>query len=398
MYNRYPKAKVILDLEILLAKMIRRQYKDRLSSHAGFSLGVLMDYQMMQKRRYRYFVRDHFDSFTVRNDMKLEYLLDYTKSIAGGESRPAMKLKRLDRVCAWAQVNHMHIHGHVLVYHQNVPEEFFHEGYDAGKPVASREVLLERLKYYIQSMITHFEEKYPGVINCWDVVNEPIGEASDEYDANDPDHIRTHREGVPNLYLKYIGRDYVEKAFLYAREAADALHADIRLYLNEYNTFSVGKLPYILKLANRINTSVKDENGEYRKLCDGIGMQGYIGLPGRQEGCLNRNVIGRIRDAICTYADNGLETAITELTVRNYDPAKTEEHRQYTEELFRMFMEVNRTGRGDLRSVTVWGISDVPCTDEYNEYHWNSHGGLLDEQYRPKDVFRSIQKLLTGVH
>ena len=36
-----------------------------------------------------------------------------------------------------------------------------------------------------------------------------------------------------------------------------------------------------------INSFLPDSNGGYVKLCDGVGMQSYIGGYGQQQGCMN---------------------------------------------------------------------------------------------------------------
>ena len=46
------------------------------------------------------------------------------------------------------------------------------------------------MKSYIEQVLTHFEENYPGVIYCWDVVNEAVGDNEQEYDSDDLRHVR----------------------------------------------------------------------------------------------------------------------------------------------------------------------------------------------------------------
>ena len=184
--------------------------------------------------------------------------------------------------------------------------------------------MLQRLESYITQVITHFEEKFPGVVYCWDVVNEAVGEGS-EFDPADPRHIRTTRGGVSNVFYDTIGSDYVEYAFLYARSTVDALGADIRLFYNDYNTFYAEKRDAIIALTRSINSFAVDADGNPRKLCDGVGMQGYIGGYGTQVGCMNVDDLALISTAIKTYAAEGLEVQLTEMAVRNFDAAKVEE-------------------------------------------------------------------------
>ena len=171
-------------------------------------------------------------------------------------------------------------------------------------------------------MAADFETKYPGVIYCWDVVNEAVADGANEWVAGDPRHLRSSRGGSANLFLDHIGDDYVEYAFLCARDTVDKLGADIKLFYNDYNMFYADKRNAAIELVKSINTYAVDENGMYRKLVDGIGMQGYIGGYGTQNGCMNAGDIASIRDSIKAYAALGLEVQITEMAVRNYDETR----------------------------------------------------------------------------
>ena len=113
------------------------------------------------------------------------------------------------------------------------------------------------MESYITQVITHFETKFPGVIYCWDVVNEAMGDSPAEYAADDPRHIRTKRNGAPNPFYEYVGSDYVEFSFLYARNAVEALSADIRLFYNDYNMLYPDKRNAAKYLVESINTFVQ---------------------------------------------------------------------------------------------------------------------------------------------
>ena len=55
-----------------------------------------------------------------------------------------------------------------------------------GKKYVSKAVMQKRLQYYIKEVITHFEKKYPGVIYCWDVVNEAVADQNEGDDKQKP--------------------------------------------------------------------------------------------------------------------------------------------------------------------------------------------------------------------
>ena len=86
---------------------------------------------------------------------------------------------------------------------------------------------------YIDEVMTHFEEKYPGAIYCWDVVNEAVADNAGEFADDDVRHVRQVRGGKTNLFYDYIGSDYVELAFRYAYESrANYRRQTVRQTLN----------------------------------------------------------------------------------------------------------------------------------------------------------------------
>ena len=156
----------------------------------GFRFGGALSYMQLWDANYLNFLKTHCNSITATNEMKAYSLLDQSKSRASSDGMPRMNFSAADKMVAWAQENGLGVRGHVLVWDAYMTPWFFHEQYDAGKPLVSREVMLQRLESYITQVITHFEEKFPGVVYCWDVVNEAVGEGS-EFDPTDPRHIRT---------------------------------------------------------------------------------------------------------------------------------------------------------------------------------------------------------------
>ena len=365
----------------------------------GFKLGGCFGYNQLGDKAYLNVMARHFNSITCTNETKAYSLLDQNASRRSEDGMPRMNFTNADRMLTWAQQNGLHVRGHVLVWDAYMTSWFFHEDYMDNKPIASPEVMRARVKSYIEQVVTHFEEKFPGVIYCWDVVNEAIGDNAGEYNAGDPRHIRTMRNGQSNPFLDYVGEDYVEYAFLCARDTVEALGADIKLYYNDYNMFQDAKVVPACRLIDSINTYATDENGEYRKLIDGIGMQGYIGGYGVQTGCLNEKDIERIRTAILTYASYGVEVQMTEMAVRNYEPDKAAEHAAFYGKLFEMFMSINTEESAPLTAVCIWGINDIPVMTNWNQYSWklnSPYGGLLTEKNKIKTSFEAVYNTLQG--
>ncbi len=365
----------------------------------GFKLGGCFSYDDLNRPAYLAFVSRHFNSLTCTNETKAYSLLDQAASKKSEDGMPRMNYMRADRMLTYARAHNIGVRGHVLVWDAYMTPWFFHEGYDVKNPVADQETMRARLASYIDQVVTHFEENFPGVIYCWDVVNEAIGDSASEYGADDPRHLRTARNGGPNPFLDYVGDDYVEFAFLCARDTVEKLGADITLFYNDYNMFQPEKRAAALKLAESVNSYAQNADGSPRKLIDGIGMQGYLGGYGSQPGCLDPNLIRSVSDSIALYQSHSLEVQLTEMAVRNYDLDKAPEHAAFYAKLFReAFMKANRDGSRPLTAVCIWGIADCPQLPHDN-YTWklnSPYGGLITEKFEVKTAFDAVYRTLKG--
>lgn len=140
--------------------------------------------------------------------------------------------------------NNKFITGHCLVWHSQAPRWFFTDG--EGKDV-SREVLLERMKKHIYTVVG----RYKGKIKGWDVVNEAI-----EDDGS-------YRK---SKFYQIIGEDFIKYAFQYAHEA----DPDCELYYNDYSMALPGKRAGVVAMVKKLQ--------EQGIKIDGIGMQTHVGL------------------------------------------------------------------------------------------------------------------------
>ena len=362
-----------------------------LTAPFGFKLGAPLSFDQLRNQKYLSLVKAHFNSITTTNEMKAYSLLDQRATLARTDGMPAMNYAMADKMVAWAQENGIGVRGHVLVWDAYMTEWYFHVDYDEKKPVADADTIKARTEYYITEVVKHFEEKFPGVVYCWDVVNEAVADGPNEYAAGDPRHLRTMRSGSVNGFQKYMGDDYVSLAFLYARNAVDALGADIKLYYNDYNAYFGDKAQAIRTLIREVNSSALDENGNPRRLCDGIGMQGYIGGYGVQEGCLVESHLDMIKKEILNYAAMGCEVQITEMAVRNFDLSQADKHAAFYAKLFRVFMDLNGAEGNPLKAVSIWGLTDTNAPKGNYVYNLNSpYGGLVDLKLNYKDAFYQV--------
>ena len=371
----------------------------QLAEPYGFRLGGCFGWWDMKNPVYMDFLARHFNSLTCTNETKAYSLLDQQASRAAEDGMPRMNYAAADEMIAWARDHHIAVRGHVLVWDAYMTPWFFHEGYDERQPVADRETMRTRLKSYIAQVVTHFEEKFPGTVWCWDVVNEAIGDSPSEWLPSDPRHLRTLRGGAPNPFLEYVGDDYVEYAFLCARDTVEGLGADIRLFYNDYNLFFPEKRAAAVELVKSIRAYAKNADGSPRNLIDGIGMQGYMGGYGVQDGCLDPAIIANVKASIGIYADLGLEVQLTEMAVRNFDRSKAAEHDAFYAKLFTdVFMKANTKEKAPLTAVCIWGLVDAPLSAKGTyTYDLNSpYGCLLSTDYKIKTCFDAVWHALKG--
>ncbi len=380
----------------------------------GFKFGTNINEAALKNTELTKLIKYHFDSTTFSNEMKAYSLLSQSASQNAyvDENSPAvMNFTKADSMVAYAVENGLSIRGHVLTWDADMCDWFFREGYKTDGAYVSADVMKNRLKMYIDEVMTHFEEKYPGAIYCWDVVNEAVADNAGEFADDDERHVRQVRGDKTNLFYDYIGSDYVELAFQYAYETRAKLQAansktNIKLFYNDYNTFATygaNKRDAIIQLVKSVNSFASDGNGGYLKLCDGIGMQSYIGGYGQQSGCMNDNDITLVKNAIEKFAENNVEVHVTELAVRNYDNDAEPEHAAFYKKLMQTYVDINKTAQaagktGPITSLSIWGLFDAPylSTADYSYKMNGPYCGLFTELYQPKQSFKEVYEVLAA--
>ena len=359
----------------------------QLAAKHGFKMGTVINPQNLQKKNYTDMVKADFNSLTAGNEFKAYSLLNQAASIKSENGMPAMNYNQADAIAKFAQENGIGIRGHVLVWDAYMPAWFFKEGYKNEGAFVDSDTMKKRLEYYINEVVSHFERNFPGVVYCWDVVNEAVADGANECKADDERHVRTSRGGTTNYFYDVIGPDYVELSFKYARAAVNKVNPDIKLFYNDYNTFLTAKRNAIGKLLESIN---KNE-----KLCDGLGMQGYVGGYGQQSGCMNPNDINLFKNTIKFYSKMGLEVHVTELALRNYEKEQAAKHEDFYENFFKMLAAV-ADETGSLTCVAIWGICDNPSLPK-NDYSYKMNGpycGMFNYDCTRKMEYFRVAKVL----
>lgn len=361
----------------LTAALTEPALKDYCSDYFTLGVGIngsALENQTLNMPEYMLVAKKHFNSCTMTNLMKSCYILDQQGSRQSGDGSPALSFDTIDPTLEWCQANGMQMRGHTLVWHAQAPDWFFREGYSDNGKYVDRETMLFRMESYIAQLMTHVQDNYPGVVYCWDVVNEAVD--PDKGDADSFFLCRTENDGTPNPWYITIGEDYVEQAFTFARKYAAE---DVKLFYNDFNTYQEEKRDAIYALCK----SLKEKG-----LIDGIGMQGYWGV--------DYPSIGVLETTIRKFGELGLEIHITELSV-GVDEENEENYEKQGQRYASIFMslaKLDTEGGGDVNitNVTFFGL-----IDHYRQGD-TTNSRLFDAVYQPKPAFYKVRNMMRTVY
>ena len=180
--------------------------------YAGkFDFGAAAPRKAFQNMQTMELMAEQFNILTPENELKPNFVIDWVKSKkkvleTGDQTAVAVHLDSAKPLLDFAKAHGIRVHGHVLLWHIETKDEFFHEGYVVSEPLLDREQMLGRLENYIAGLMELLEQQYPGVVVSWDVVNEAIDDGS-------------HALRKSKWY-EVVGEDYVERAFELARKYA----------------------------------------------------------------------------------------------------------------------------------------------------------------------------------
>ena len=242
-------------------------------------------------------VTTHFNAVTLGNELKPDSLFGYSNGKCPGTQEAELNgetitvpvidfsnpEKILNKFVKWNEVHpdrEIKVRGHVLVWHSQTPEWFFHEDYDKTKPYVSKEEMDKRQEWYIREVLTHFtgeDSPYKGLFYGWDVVNEAVSDGTGTYrtDAENPsEDLSNDTHGNNSSWWHvYQSEEFIINAFKYANKYAPA---DLELYYNDYNECMAKKREGIVALLQ----AVKDQEGEpgVGTRITAMGMQGHYGV------------------------------------------------------------------------------------------------------------------------
>lgn len=297
----------------------------------GIKAGTCLSDMMITQSKFTDIITGNFNSVTLENFMKPDYILNKERSIETGELSVEFK-KNTTTLLDWAKNNKMAVRGHVLVWYSQTPDWIFYEDFDTSKNLVDRDTMLTRMEGYIKQAFEQLELLgYSDIFYAYDIVNEAIMEDGSYRDC---------------LWKQIIGDDYIWYAFKYADQYAPE---HIKLYYNDYN--EQFKTAHIVKLAQ----SLVDTDG--RSLIDGIGCQGHL---------YTQDSISSYITTLKAFSALGLDVQITELDVslgtwQNIFEASEDNLKaqgQYYYELINRIIEENAAGGTRVSGITFWGFAD----------------------------------------
>lgn len=321
-----------------------------------FLIGAAISAEDMDGIRFD-MLKLHHNSVTAANAMKPDAL----------QRTPGVfTFDGADKLIEKALSEGMKVHGHTLVWHQQSPE-WLNTTKDAeGKTVPlSREEALANLKTHITTVVEHFGDK----VISWDVVNEGMND-----NPSNPENWRGALRQSP--WYQAIGDDYIEQAFLFAREVLDQHPEwDVKLYYNDYNEDNQNKATAIYSMVKELNEKyAKDHPGKL--LIDGIGMQGHHNSRTNPEN---------VKLSLEKFISLGVEVSITELDVQSGDNFKlSEEEAAYQAYLYAQMFKTFKENSEHIARVTLWGI------DDGTSWRSSTNPLLFDKNLQAKPAYYAV--------
>lgn len=293
----------------------------------------------------------HYNTITAGNELKPDSIfrgLDENGDIILNFSNADRALQKVwDYNEGKAEEDKIHMRAHVLTWHSQTPDAFFK---DKDGNYLSKEDMTKRQEEYIKQVTTHVQDKYPGLVYCWDVVNEAINPGDGL-----PGGLRKMNGDRPSGYYQIFGEsnEYIINAFRFANKYVDP---SVKLFYNDYGDTDKTKMKYICDLLDAVKAHAND--AEYPTRIDGMGMQAHYSMesPSGQE----------VYTAIKTYNEHVDEVQLTEIDVaatRSYDGSEAQKEAEQQKEaykykeLFDGILKAYDEG-ANITAVVFWGVSD----------------------------------------
>ena len=354
-------------------------------------------------------VHKHFNAVTFENEMKMDAMFGYSNNEAPGLHTitwtradgtemtdftvPTLDYSRADKILdalkKWNEENpdnaiKIKVRGHVLVWHSQAPEWFFHEDWDKEKPDASPEEMDARQEWYIKTVLEHYtgnDSPYKDMFYGWDVVNEAVSDGSGTY---------RHEDEKSSWWRVYQSEDFIVNAFRYANYYAPS---DLELYYNDYNECVEIKVSGIEKLLTEVKSHEKDATLPTR--ISAMGMQSHH--------TVSSPTARQLKDAAIRYGKIVGKIQLTELDLKasnDFDGTDATLQDEYTRQAYRykeiydIMREVDAMDDIDVNGITVWGVIDGNSwLQDSSDVGGGADGSkrqvplLFDDDYKAKPSF-----------
>ena len=374
----------------------------------GIMLSEITDDTLME------LVEKHFNAVTFGNELKPDALFNYqlensvkTKTVQfdgqdllvpvvndAGDSLDFSRADAMvDKILEWNEANpdrRIRIRGHVLVWHSQTQEWFFHENYDISQPYVDKETMNRRLEWYISSVFDHYfgeaaNGKYNGLFYGWDVVNEAVIGNTYRTDTVSPaESLNEIRHGNNSSWWHvYKSNEFIINAFKYANKYAPE---NVELYYNDFGETDNIKSEGIIKLISDVNSA------EGTRL-DAFGMQAHYSVDSFSAA--------QFKKVAKKYAEAAGKVQLTELDFQAsaaYKSGAATKESEYTKmaychkQLFDAAKDLKKNGT-NVAGITVWGVIEP---NSWLHSQSNVGGGadgskqcplLFDGKYKAKPAY-----------
>ena len=384
---------------------------DALGKDAIAGTGIILD--EIKDNTLMDLVEKHFNAVTFGNELKPDALFNYqleksvkTKTVQfdgqdllvpvvnnAGDSLDFSRADAMvDKILEWNKAHpgkEIRIRGHVLVWHSQTPEWFFHENYDISKPYVDKKTMNRRLEWYISSVFDHYfgeaaNKKYDGLFYGWDVVNEAvIGNTYRTDKVNLAESLDEIRHGNNSSWWHvYESNEFIINAFKYANKYAPK---DVELYYNDFGETDNIKSEGIIKLISDVKSA------EGTRL-DAFGMQAHYSVDSFSAA--------QFKTVAKKYAEAAGKVQLTELDFQSSAAYKSgaSKESEYTKmaychkQLFDAAKDLKKNGT-NVAGITVWGVIEP---NSWLHEQSNVGGGadgskqcplLFDGKYKAKPAY-----------
>ncbi len=310
--NRVPYAACCILVLIMNVKVLYSQVSDTtLQGFCPYKFGAAVSVPLLKTNAtYRAIVAREYSSLTPENAMKFGVIHPAQNTYSWTDA---------DTLVNFAQQYGKRVHGHTLVWHQNIPTWVTNF---VGDSTAWENIF----KTHIQTVVGH----YKGKCTSWDVVNEVI---------DDNGVMRN------SIWKQHLGSNYILRAFQYAHAADTSALLFYNDYAHESNTAKF----------NAINALVNTLIAQGAPI-DGIGFQMH------QSKNVDNNNISNVID---TMLAKGLMVHIAELDI-SMNPENnlsktytaTVASQQFSKYKF-LARHVNSIAPNKFYGITTWNVTDA---------------------------------------